>query len=83
VTINTIIFDDRHSVSIFKFFSFIFSYVISGDADGKLYVWDWKTTKLYTKFKAHDDVCATVLWHPHETSKVASCGWDGVIKYWD
>lgn len=59
------------------------SYVISGDADGKLYVWDWKTTKLYTKFKAHDDVCATVLWHPHETSKVASCGWDGVIKYWD
>jgi WD40 repeat protein len=42
-----------------------------------------KTTKLYTKFKAHDDVCATVLWHPHETSKVASCGWDGVIKYWD
>ncbi|XP_063403080.1 pre-mRNA-processing factor 17-like isoform X1 [Mytilus trossulus] len=59
------------------------SYVISGDADGKLYVWDWKTTKLYTKFKAHDDVCSTVLWHPHETSKVASCGWDGVIKYWD
>ncbi|CAC5417594.1 CDC40 [Mytilus coruscus] len=43
------------------------SYVISGDADGKLYVWDWKTTKLYTKFKAHDDVCATLLWHPHET----------------
>lgn len=62
---------------------FFFSYVISGDADGKLYVWDWKTTKLYSKFKAHDDVCATVLWHPHETSKVASCGWDGVIKYWD
>ncbi|XP_064617286.1 pre-mRNA-processing factor 17-like isoform X2 [Liolophura sinensis] len=59
------------------------SYIISGDADGKLYVWDWKTTKLYTKFKAHDDVCIGVLWHPHETSKVATCGWDGVIKYWD
>ena len=58
-------------------------YLISGDADGKVYIWDWKTTKLYSKFKAHDDVCSAVLWNPHETSKVASAGWDGVIKYWD
>lgn len=64
-------------------FFFFYSYLISGDADGKVYVWDWKTTKLYNKFKAHDDVCIGVLWHPHETSKVATCGWDGVIKYWD
>ena len=59
------------------------SYLISGDADGKLYIWDWKTTKLYSKFKAHDDVCISALWHPHETSKIATAGWDGVIKYWD
>ncbi|KAH3724248.1 hypothetical protein DPMN_050063 [Dreissena polymorpha] len=58
-------------------------YLISGDADGKLYIWDWKTTKLYSKFKAHDDVCIQAIWHPHETSKVATAGWDGVIKFWD
>ncbi|XP_052241969.1 pre-mRNA-processing factor 17-like [Dreissena polymorpha] len=59
------------------------TYLISGDADGKLYIWDWKTTKLYSKFKAHDDVCIQAIWHPHETSKVATAGWDGVIKFWD
>jgi len=59
------------------------SYLISGDADGKVFVWDWKTMKLYNKFQAHDSVCIQVLWHPHETSKVATAGWDGLIKFWD
>ncbi|XP_005105924.1 pre-mRNA-processing factor 17 [Aplysia californica] len=59
------------------------SYISCGDADGKVYIWDWRSTKLYSKFKAHDDVCIDVLWHPHETSKMATAGWDGVIKYWD
>ncbi|XP_042911145.1 pre-mRNA-processing factor 17 isoform X1 [Parasteatoda tepidariorum] len=59
------------------------SYIVSGDADGKVYIWDWKTTKLFSKFKAHDNVCSTVIWHPHETSKVISAGWDGTMKLWD
>ncbi|CAG5126344.1 unnamed protein product [Candidula unifasciata] len=59
------------------------SYITCGDADGKVYIWDWRSTKLYSKFKAHDDVCISVLWHPHETSKIATAGWDGVIKFWD
>ncbi|TRY86749.1 hypothetical protein DNTS_004239 [Danionella cerebrum] len=45
------------------------SYVVSGDADGKLNIWDWKTTKLYHRIKAHDKVCISAIWHPHETSK--------------
>lgn len=57
------------------------SYLVSGDADGKCYIWDWKTTKLYKKWKAHDGVCITSLWHPHEPSKLLTAGWDGVINW--
>ncbi|CAK9296710.1 unnamed protein product, partial [Gordionus sp. m RMFG-2023] len=59
------------------------TYVTSGDADGKLWIWDWNSTRSVTSFKAHDDVCINVLWHPHETSKILSAGWDKLIKLWD
>eukprot|EP01028_Stygiella_incarcerata_P002294 TRINITY_DN1424_c1_g3_i4.p1 TRINITY_DN1424_c1_g3~~TRINITY_DN1424_c1_g3_i4.p1 ORF type:complete len:667 (-),score=177.37 TRINITY_DN1424_c1_g3_i4:2177-4057(-) len=58
-------------------------FVISGDAHGFLFVWDWKTCKVIRKLKAHDQVCIGCEWHPQETSKVATCSWDGTIKYWD
>jgi WD40 repeat protein len=59
-------------------------FVISGDGGGHCLFWDWKTTKLLGKIKAHAGVCVGATWHPHEISKVATCGWgDSVIKLWD
>ena len=59
-------------------------YVISGDGEGKLFVWDWKNTRIARSMKAHEGgPCVGCEWHPLETSKVVTCGWDGLIKYWD
>ena len=38
-----------------------FNFLFSGDGDGKAYIWDWKTTKLLSKWKAHDDVCIQAI----------------------
>ena len=55
----------------------------SGDAGGYVCFWEWQTTKLYKRIKAHDMCCSCVAWQPHETSRVVTAGWDGLIKYWD
>lgn len=59
-------------------------YLVSGDGEGKLAFWDWKSTKMFKKLRAHARGPAMgVAWHPQEPSWVVSCGWDGLIKLWD
>ncbi|KAI7903725.1 WD40-repeat-containing domain protein [Cokeromyces recurvatus] len=58
-------------------------FISSGDSNGNVWFWDWKTCKILKKLKAHEKVVTCTEWHPHETSKVATSSWDGLIKYWD
>ncbi|KAG0044263.1 pre-mRNA-processing factor 17 [Gryganskiella cystojenkinii] len=58
-------------------------YLSSGDSEGNLWVWDWKTCKVHKKFKAHNEVLIDCVWHPHETSLVATASWDSTIKLWN
>lgn len=57
-------------------------FVLSGDGEGRCWFWDWKSCKVFRTLKCHDGVCIGAQWHPLEQSKVATCGWDGLIKYW-
>ncbi|KAG9307441.1 hypothetical protein G9A89_017271 [Geosiphon pyriformis] len=58
-------------------------FIMSGDSEGNLCFWDWKTCKMLKKLQAHTGVVNGCEWHPHETSKVVTCSWDGLIKLWD
>ncbi|PRW45460.1 pre-mRNA-processing factor 17-like isoform X1 [Chlorella sorokiniana] len=65
-------------------FSWDSRFVMSGDGEGKLFIWDWKSTKIVRSMKCHDSVLIDAQWHPLETSKVATCSWaNGDIKLWD
>jgi pre-mRNA-processing factor 17 len=58
-------------------------FVASGDTGGFVCFWDWKTCKMYNKIQASDGALTCVEWNPQESSKVATAGLDGSIKYWD
>lgn len=57
-------------------------FVGSGDCEGNLWFWNWKTCKVLKKMPAHSGANSGLAWHPVESSYVASSGWDGVIKLW-
>ena len=59
------------------------SYVASGDSGGWVCFWDWKTSKMYHKFRAGEGAVTCVQWNDQTSSRVATAGLDGVIKYWD
>ena len=58
-------------------------WVASGDGEGRMWVWDWKTSRVMKRLKCHDGVMIGCVWNENTTSQVATCGWDGLIKLWD
>lgn len=59
-------------------------FLSSGDGEGNVCFWDWKTTRLLKRLRgAHKEAVISHAWLPHETSKVVTGSWDGEIKLWD
>jgi pre-mRNA-processing factor 17 len=57
-------------------------FVASGDHDGRVFFYDWKSAKVYSVLHAHDNVCVGMDWHPNDSSKFVTCSWDGLVKLW-
>ncbi|KAF8587821.1 pre-mRNA splicing factor [Ramaria rubella] len=58
-------------------------WISSGDGSGNVVFWDWKTGRIKSRLHAHNKVVIAHEWLPHETSKVVTASWDGLIKLWD
>jgi pre-mRNA-processing factor 17 len=58
-------------------------WLMSGDSGGQIWFWDFKTKRIMKTLKGHSSAVVGCEWHPIETSKVATCAWDGKIVYWD
>ncbi|TLD27303.1 hypothetical protein PspLS_05312 [Pyricularia sp. CBS 133598] len=58
-------------------------FLASGDTGGYVAFWDWKSCKMFHKIQVEDGQVSCVKWHPQESSKVATGGASGIIKFWD
>ncbi|OBZ79451.1 Pre-mRNA-processing factor 17 [Grifola frondosa] len=45
-------------------------WISSGDGEGNVVFWEWKTGRIKSRLKAHSKVVIAHEWLPHETSKV-------------
>jgi WD40 repeat protein len=53
--------------------------IVSGSSDGRVYLYQYATTKLLRVLEAHPYVCIDVSYHPTLPSVLASGGWEGDI----
>jgi len=58
-------------------------WISSGDGEGNVVFWDWRTGRIKSRLRSHSKVVIAHEWFPHETSKVVTASWDGLIKLWD
>lgn len=57
-------------------------FLSSGDSQGNVVFWDWDKGSLIKRLPAHKDAVVCHAWLPHETSKVVTGAWDGLLKLW-
>ncbi|KAK3749483.1 hypothetical protein QZH41_013450 [Actinostola sp. cb2023] len=55
------------------------SLVVSGSADGKMYIYNSRTSRCISSLPVNSSVCMDTSYHPSLPSTVATCGFDGQI----
>ena len=54
----------------------------SGDANGQLYCYDYKSSKILTKLQAYNGSACIDCKFNHGLSSIATCSWDGQVTVW-
>src|SRR3990167_7739128 len=58
-------------------------FLASGDHEGRVFVWDWKSARVNSVIEAHDKACVSLDWHPAEPSMMLTTSWDHTIRLWN
>uniref|UniRef100_A0A8C5QXD5 WD repeat domain 25 n=1 Tax=Leptobrachium leishanense TaxID=445787 RepID=A0A8C5QXD5_9ANUR len=58
------------------------SLIVTGSSEGKVFFYNYHTSKLLRSKSVSDSPCVSVTFHPVLSSLVASAYWDGNIRVW-
>jgi pre-mRNA-processing factor 17 len=58
-------------------------FLASGDHEGRVFFWDWKSARVNSVIEAHDKACVSIDWHPAEPSTMLTSSWDNTIRLWN
>jgi len=57
--------------------------VSTGSDDGSVLLFNWTSTHLVKKWRAHAKACVDAVFHPLLPSVMATCDWDGNLSVWE
>nr|XP_060611337.1 WD repeat-containing protein 25 [Anolis sagrei ordinatus] len=56
--------------------------LVSGSSDGKVFFYNYRTSRILGTLSGHSQACVGATFHPVLPSLLATCGWDGAVKIW-
>ncbi|KAH9323664.1 hypothetical protein KI387_018303, partial [Taxus chinensis] len=77
---------EKHEVSGFPIrcnFSQDGELLVTGSADGSIYFYNYKSSKLLRKMQVYGHACTDVVYHPSIPSVVACCSWNGDVSVFE
>eukprot|EP01018_Ginkgo_biloba_P011635 Gb_11736 [translate_table: standard] len=77
---------EKHEVSGFPIrcnFSQDGELLVSGSADGYLYFYSYRSSKVLKRMQAYGHACTDVVYHPLIPSVLAACSWNGAVSVFE
>lgn len=77
---------ESHGVSGFPVkcnFSLDGEKLVSGSADGSIYIYNYRSSELVRKIKVYEQACIDVVFHPVLPNVIGSCSWNGDVSIFE